>query len=77
MTGSKTIGKFRAESNRRSRSKIYGVYSEETERVEKWHYNCGKGKFIYILKFRGGVLKEIERGGYGSGKSDCVGANKR
>ena len=45
--------------------------------VDKWYFNCGKGKFIRILKFVNGVLKKIEKGDYGSGESDCVGASKR
>ena len=46
-------------------------------KVEKWHYNCGRHKFIKILMFKGGVLEAIKLGDYGRGKSDCLGAERR
>ena len=30
--------------------------------VKKWYYNLGKGKFVRILTFKGGVPKRIEMG---------------
>ena len=54
-----------------------GGYSEVTETVDTWYYNCGAHKFIRILTFRGGRLKRIHVGRYGSGVSDCIGANRR
>lgn len=45
--------------------------------VEKWYYNCGPHEFIRILTFRNGRLRNIELGYYGSGESDCLGADKR
>jgi hypothetical protein len=54
-----------------------GGYSEVTETVDTWYYNCGAHKFIRILTFRGGRLKRIHVGRYGSGVSDCIGADRR
>jgi hypothetical protein len=45
--------------------------------VEKWFYNCGPHHFIRILTFRNGRVRDIETGFYGSGESDCIGANNR
>ena len=45
--------------------------------VEKWSYNCGPHHFIRILTFRNGRVRDIETGFYGSGESDCLGANNR
>jgi len=52
-------------------------YDRVTQAVEKWTYNCGPHHFIKILVFRGGTLRDIETGDYGSGESDCVGAVNR
>jgi len=48
-----------------------------SQKVEKWYYNCGSHKFIQILRFKSGVLERIKLGGYGKGKSDCMGAARR
>jgi hypothetical protein len=45
--------------------------------VEKWFFNCGPHQFIRILTFRNGRVRDIELGYYGSGESDCIGANNR
>jgi hypothetical protein len=50
---------------------------EVTYFIETWTYNCGPHKFIKILTFRGGILKDIKLGRYGSGESDCLGAKRR
>jgi hypothetical protein len=52
-------------------------YDRVTQAVEEWTYNCGPHNFIKILVFRGGTLRDIETGDYGSGQSDCVGAVNR
>jgi hypothetical protein len=52
-------------------------YDEVTQIVETWYYNCGPHKFIKILTFRGGILENIDVGNYGSGESDCIGAERR
>lgn len=54
-----------------------GGYSEVTETVETWYYNCGAHRFVKILTFRGGLLKRVHVGRYGSGESDCIGAERR
>ena len=33
---------------------------------EKWYYDCGPNRFIYILTFSGSKLNNVERGGYGT-----------
>lgn len=55
----------------------WGSHREVTEVVETWYYNCGPHRFIQILRFRGGILERIRVGRYGSGESDCIGAEKR
>jgi hypothetical protein len=49
-------------------------YSEVSLVIERWYYDCGVHRFLKILTFQGGILKQIRDGGYGSGKSDCLGA---
>jgi len=68
-TGAETVGRIRGR-------RVY-MDSKDTVYTEIWYYNCGKNEFIRILTFEGGVLNSIELGGYGTGKSDCVGAEKR
>jgi hypothetical protein len=53
------------------------VSGKSTYFVEKWYYNCGPHKFIKILTFRNGIVRNIESGDYGSGESDCRGAKSR
>ena len=48
-----------------------------SEKIEKWHYNCGSYNFSVVLTFSGITLEKIEQIGYGSGKSDCIGAAAR
>lgn len=54
-----------------------GGYSEVTETVETWYYNCGAHRFVKILTFRAGLLRRVRVGRYGSGESDCIGAERR
>ena len=54
-----------------------GGYSEVTETVETWYFNCGAHRFVKILTFRAGLLRHVRVGRYGSGESDCVGAERR
>ncbi len=48
-----------------------GGFTSSTENVEKAYYNCGGGRFIKILTFRGGTLITIEDGDRGSGEQKC------
>jgi len=41
--------------------------------VEEWYYNCGSERQSYILFFEKRNLKRIERIGYGTGESECLG----
>jgi hypothetical protein len=45
--------------------------------TQLWYYNCGGNDFLYVLRFVGGRLKEIESQGYGTGQSDCYGPRRR
>ena len=54
-----------------------GGYSEVTETVETWYYNCGAHRFVKILTFRAGLLRRVRVGRYGSGESDCIGVERR
>ena len=67
------------ESGRRYGADLYrgSGYGRSTYFVEKWYYNCGPHKFIKILTFRNGIVRDIETGDYGSGESDCRGAKSR
>lgn len=42
-----------------------------------WYYNCGVNDFLYVLRFVGGRLKDIESQGYGTGPSDCYGPRRK
>ena len=42
-----------------------------TEKVERLYYNCGSGRFVKVLVFRGGRLVSIEDGDRGSGEQKC------
>jgi len=41
------------------------------QRVEKLYYNCGQGRFIKILVFRGARLIAVKNGERGSGPQRC------
>jgi hypothetical protein len=49
----------------------------EGPRVESWYYNCGSSGFLYNLRFVEGTLETINNEGYGSGRSECGGAQNR
>lgn len=63
-----TSGQFGAT---RERGTKQGGFSSSTEIVEKLYYNCGQGRFIKILTFRGGILIAVEDGERGSGDQKC------
>ena len=86
ITGEKTDGYYRGsvrakslDATRRNEDKtIYrGSYSEISESIEIWEYNCGLRGFGYTLIFVGHTLERIEQGDFGTGDSDCIGAEKR
>jgi hypothetical protein len=41
-------------------------YSGVSYGDEKWYYDCGPDRFIYVLIFSGSKLIRVERGGYGA-----------
>lgn len=73
----KEITKIETERDYRETFPFAGPYDEVTQIVEAWYYNCGPHKFIKILTFRGGILRRVDTGDYGSGESDCIGAERR
>jgi hypothetical protein len=89
VTGEKTTGYSRSTGNwesidvtRRSDKKspttpYLEEYSEVSQKIEIWDYNCGNHSFTMTLVFVGHTLREIESGDYGTGDSDCIGAERR
>ncbi len=48
----------------------YGGYQQRvTQRVDVWTYNFGQNRFMQELVFEGGVLRRINRLGYGYRKN--------
>lgn len=73
----KELRKIETETSPRGVFPYGRPYNEVTQIIETWYYNCGPNRFIKILTFRGGILKKIDVGHYGSGASDCIGAERR
>ncbi len=49
-----------------------GEYRESVARVEKWYYNCGEGRFLKEIIFKGGKVVSIESlSERGSGPQKC------
>jgi len=46
-------------------------FNVTTENIDTSYYNCGQGRFIKILIFRGGQLISIQNGDRGSGEQKC------
>ena len=63
-----TAGQF---GSTREKGTKQGGFTSSTERIEKLYFNCGQGRFIRILTFRGGTLVTIENGDRGSGDQRC------
>lgn len=88
VTGEKTTGYSQSTGNwesidvtRRSNKKAPTTpylekYSEVSQKIEVWDYNCGANSFSMTLIFLGHTLNKIEQQGYGSGESYCNGADK-
>jgi hypothetical protein len=79
ITSEQTIGSYGERTLNRGRGRAHtsGSYSQETQVVERWTFNCGDGDYRYVLIFVGGALSTIESAGRGSGPSDCRGAGLR
>jgi hypothetical protein len=56
---------------------VYGKYTERSETVEKWFYNCGSQDFVYVLEIKGGIIVSESTNGYGKGESDCKGGKSK
>jgi len=69
-----TTGTFGGEMNRRGG--FGGQYSEVSEKIEKWYYNCGQFDFVYVLTIRAGQVTKIDTERRGTGKSKCKGAKE-
>jgi hypothetical protein len=67
-SGNVTSGVF---GSTREKGTKQGGFSSSTEKIEKVYFNCGQGRFIKILTFRGGTLITIEEGDRGSGEQKC------
>jgi len=89
VTGEKTTGYSKSTGDReslditrRSNEKapktpyLEGYYSEVSQKIEAWDYNCGANRFSMTLIFLGHTLNKIEQQGYGSGESYCNGADR-
>ncbi len=63
-----TTGQF---GSTRQKGSKEGGFASSTERIDKFYFNCGQGRFVKILTFRGGVLVTIEEGDRGSGEQKC------
>ncbi|MDA8103836.1 MAG: DUF2845 domain-containing protein [Nitrospiraceae bacterium] len=63
-----TAGQF---GSTRGKGTKEGGFTSSTEKIEKLYFNCGQGRFIRILTFRGGTLVTIENGDRGSGEQRC------
>ena len=63
-----TAGQF---GSTREKGTKEGGFTSSTEKIEKLYFNCGQGRFIRILTFRGGTLVTIENGDRGSGDQRC------
>lgn len=48
-----------------------GTYSGTVEEVEIFIYNCGEGRLIQKLQFKGGKLEKEDTLGHGSGPRRC------
>ncbi|MDA8077397.1 MAG: DUF2845 domain-containing protein [Nitrospiraceae bacterium] len=67
-SGQVTTGEF---GSTREKGTKQGGFSASTEKIEKLYFNCGQGRFIRVLTFRGGILVLIEIGERGSGEQRC------
>ncbi len=67
-SGSVSSGEF---GTTRQKGTKQGGFTSSTESVEKMYFNCGRGRFIKILTFRGGTLITIQEGDRGSGEQRC------
>jgi hypothetical protein len=67
-SGSVSSGEFGAT---RQKGIKQGGFSSSTEKIEKVYFNCGQGRFVKVLSFRGGTLITIEEGDRGSGEQKC------
>ena len=62
----KQIGQYFVPSHVRDGWLLQGPFIGEVPLdVEEWVYNFGPGRFIRILRFENGILRAINRGGYG------------
>jgi hypothetical protein len=67
-TAQVTTGQYGSEREKGSKQ---GGFSSSTETIDTLYYNCGVGRFVKILTFRGGILIKVEEGDRGSGEQKC------
>jgi len=50
----------------------FSVSETSVTKIEAFYYNCGEGRFVHVLTFKGSILVGIKpTGGYGSGPERC------
>ncbi|MCK4911893.1 MAG: DUF2845 domain-containing protein [Thermodesulfovibrionales bacterium] len=45
--------------------------SSTTSTTEQWYYNCGEGRFNYLVTIKNGRITEIKSEGRGTGTPKC------
>ncbi|MEJ2696038.1 MAG: DUF2845 domain-containing protein [Candidatus Sulfobium sp.] len=64
-----TTGQFGSE--KAGKGQKQGGFIATTEKIKRFYYNCGEGRFVKILVFRNGVLVDIRNGDRGTGNQRC------
>ena len=55
----------------RGRSTQEGTVTGTAEQTEVLTYNCGEGRLIHVLTFKGGKLQKTDTAGHGAGPRRC------
>lgn len=66
-----TVTTGRYGSDKSGKGRTQGGFGVTTERIRRFYYNCGQGRFINILVFKSGILIDIQEGDRGSGDQKC------
>jgi hypothetical protein len=53
------------------RSTQEGTVTGTVQQVEILTYNCGEGRLIHLLTFKGGKLQKVDTAGHGAGPRRC------
>ncbi len=63
-----TSGRYGERSNAAG---VRGSYREFSRKIEKWYYDCGEGRFVKEVTFKGNEVVSIENIDRGSGPQKC------